>query len=558
MAQPSLVVRSGGPPPLISDPETVSLRVEVERLTSEVAALAAQLSLAERAVQWAGGSPAAHAVWRWRRHCELRKAHCTTARHLAAWEAQLREQADGLNDKAAEVSNELATVRADSAAALKDLSSELATAEERVKELTSQHSREQSEWQHEKQRLTALAASAQASALQAFRMRLQSDEEDAEPDAEDREAEAEGCCGVGIRGDDSGGGSGSGAGGGGGGGAGSGGSGGVAGDGGRSGGDGGRSGGDGGRSGDSGSYCDSHCGPTSGCGHACSSRDRSVPAAAVRSWTSADVEAVAELVSEAVQCAARHIGRDTLVGSRSGGDCSRGRGRGGESRGGVGSGAGGLSARRESTRMRGSTTRMPSRCRPSERGGGGSVASVSDRRCCGRAGACRGYDDVVSEDLAADSTCEEEDLDNEIEDPQETGEEEDDEDDEEDEDEDDGEVIGWDAEPLRPIATPTGPLAASPHILNAMRTPWGLERGASMLRAAHISGGGAASVAGPPTGTRRMRHGVVIGSGNGGVDRLRRSVAAPARSRNRRRMPTPSDQVIASRGNFAYRVVDPD
>ena len=262
---------------------------------------------------------------------------------------------------------------------------------------------------------------------------------------------------------------------------------------------------------------------------------------AVRAWSDTDVEAVAELVSDALWAAARRMGK-----------------------GGGGGGGGGGRRGVRVARLRGIVRRRH--------------VTTGGRRY-GHHGYIDDDDDDDDDDESASPSFDyghgEED-----DDPQSSSLAE-----EEDEDATHTHV---------PHVTPTAPLSAArldsawanvggrsaglgPS--SAPRTPWGLERGASMLHPALLRDGATGpptgQPTGPPTGTRRLhtRHTSSSAATGAGGERLpmRRAQLGgpprPARSGTSRRMhlhsslpksatTSPVDQVIASRGNFAYRVVD--
>ena len=123
-----------------------SMRVELAALREENDELRARLSLAEREVEWAGGSPAAQAVWRWRRTISLRSEHAATVVRLKAWEGELQAQAELIRSAATSLTSELS--------ALRD------TATRTLDDFVRERECDRAIWQNEKARLTSIAVSA--------------------------------------------------------------------------------------------------------------------------------------------------------------------------------------------------------------------------------------------------------------------------------------------------------------------------------------------------------------------------------------------------------------
>jgi hypothetical protein len=92
-----------------------AMRMELMNLEEQVSELRVKLSLANAAVEWGGASPAARAIWRWRRRNDLRRAHAAAHARLLTWEAELREEAATLSAAAATVSRELSALKQESA-----------------------------------------------------------------------------------------------------------------------------------------------------------------------------------------------------------------------------------------------------------------------------------------------------------------------------------------------------------------------------------------------------------------------------------------------------------
>ena len=85
-------------------------------LVAEVEDLKVRLSLAERASAWCGASPAARALFRWRRRTSLTREHGRMATSLQNWEEQLLAISDELSASAASLCQQLAEVHRESAA----------------------------------------------------------------------------------------------------------------------------------------------------------------------------------------------------------------------------------------------------------------------------------------------------------------------------------------------------------------------------------------------------------------------------------------------------------
>ena len=144
--------------------EVARLRVQIARLQDDNADLQSRLSLAERGLQWSGGSPAARAVCRWRRDAETKRLHGAIAQRLASWEADLCTLAHDLDGALNGVAKDVTALHQGYGAALHE-SETACVSEERIAMMLAEKARDAVRHQREAAKLTALAASAQASTL---------------------------------------------------------------------------------------------------------------------------------------------------------------------------------------------------------------------------------------------------------------------------------------------------------------------------------------------------------------------------------------------------------
>lgn len=138
-------------------------------LVAEVEDLKVRLSLAERASAWCGASPAARALFRWRRRTSLTREHGRMATSLQNWEEQLLAISDELSASAASLCQQLAEVHRESAALARESTAEVHQAEARHEETSMLRTREQAGHEIERALLTEQLVAAQAAALDSMR-----------------------------------------------------------------------------------------------------------------------------------------------------------------------------------------------------------------------------------------------------------------------------------------------------------------------------------------------------------------------------------------------------
>ena len=142
------------------------LRVEIVGLREENADLRARLSLAERALEWSGGSPAAKAIWRWKRQNALQREHLEAAEELAEWEAEVSEAAAEVSEALDVIRSEVVSLDQQTGAVLHDRDADFLAKqleyEEHHRNLVEEHQREA---EKQSARLATLAANAHISAL---------------------------------------------------------------------------------------------------------------------------------------------------------------------------------------------------------------------------------------------------------------------------------------------------------------------------------------------------------------------------------------------------------
>ena len=147
------------------DEEIAALRIENAGLRDANADLLSRLSLQERQLQFSGGLPAARAVWRWRQQAQSMRSHQATAHRLMEWESELHSHAQQMDSSMASITDDISALHRVYSAALHERDADCARGQEHITALLAQRTHDAARHQRETARLTALAASAQASAL---------------------------------------------------------------------------------------------------------------------------------------------------------------------------------------------------------------------------------------------------------------------------------------------------------------------------------------------------------------------------------------------------------